>query len=33
MALLVQLRWIAIAGQVATILFVNFGMDIHLPLG
>ncbi|WP_088182030.1 ATP-binding protein [Sphingobium sp. Z007] len=33
MALLVQLRWIAIAGQVATILFVHFSMDIRLPLG
>jgi two-component system sensor histidine kinase RegB len=32
MALLVQLRWIAIAGQVATILFVHFAMDIRLPL-
>lgn len=33
MALLVQLRWIAIAGQLATILIVHFGMGIHLPLG
>ncbi|QGP78674.1 ATP-binding protein [Sphingobium sp. CAP-1] len=32
MALLVQLRWIAIAGQIATILFVEFAMGIHLPL-
>ena len=32
MALLVQLRWIAIAGQVATILIVHFGMGIHLPI-
>jgi two-component system sensor histidine kinase RegB len=32
MALLVQLRWIAIAGQIATILVVHFGMNIHLPL-
>ncbi len=32
MALLVQLRWIAIAGQVATILIVHFGMGIRLPL-
>lgn len=32
MALLVQLRWIAIAGQIATILIVHYGMDIHLPL-
>lgn len=32
MALLVQLRWIAIAGQVGTILFVHFLMGIRLPL-
>ncbi|MFC3441037.1 ATP-binding protein [Sphingobium rhizovicinum] len=32
MALLVQLRWIAIAGQIATILIVHFGMAIRLPL-
>lgn len=32
MALLVQLRWIAIAGQVATILFVHWGMGISLPV-
>lgn len=32
MALLVQLRWIAIAGQVATILFAHFVMDIRLPI-
>ncbi|ALR20782.1 ATP-binding protein [Sphingobium baderi] len=32
MALLVQLRWIAIAGQVATILIVHFGMGIRLPI-
>ncbi|MGC4250582.1 MAG: ATP-binding protein [Sphingobium sp.] len=32
MALLVQLRWIAIAGQVATILIVHFGMGIRLPV-
>lgn len=32
MALLVQLRWIAIAGQLATILIVHFGMGIRLPL-
>jgi len=32
MALLVQLRWIAIMGQVATILIVNFAMGIALPL-
>ncbi|MFB0873698.1 MULTISPECIES: ATP-binding protein [unclassified Sphingobium] len=33
MALLVQLRWIAIAGQLVTILIVHFGMTIRLPLG
>lgn len=32
MALLVQLRWIAIAGQVATILFVHHVMGISLPV-
>lgn len=32
MALLIQLRWIAIAGQMATILIVHFAMDISLPL-
>ncbi|HKY82148.1 MAG TPA: ATP-binding protein [Sphingobium sp.] len=32
MALLVQLRWIAIAGQVATILFVHWAMGINLPI-
>ncbi len=32
MALLVQLRWIAIAGQVATVLIVHFAMGIRLPL-
>jgi len=32
MALLVQLRWLAIGGQVATILIVHFGMGIPLPL-
>ncbi|WP_340265022.1 ATP-binding protein [Sphingobium mellinum] len=32
MALLVQLRWIAIAGQVVTILFVHWGMGINLPI-
>lgn len=32
MALLVQLRWLAIAGQVATILLVHYGMGIGLPL-
>lgn len=32
MALLVQLRWIAIAGQIATILFAHWVMDIKLPI-
>ena len=32
MVLLVHLRWIAIAGQVATILLVHFGMGIRLPI-
>lgn len=32
MALLVQLRWVAIAGQVATILFTDFVMGISLPV-
>ena len=32
MALLAQLRWIAIAGQVATILLVHWGMGIRLPV-
>ncbi|MFZ2997727.1 ATP-binding protein [Sphingobium sp.] len=32
MALLIQLRWIAIAGQVATILLVHFAMGIRLPI-
>ncbi|KFG92160.1 Histidine kinase [Sphingobium herbicidovorans NBRC 16415] len=32
MALLVQLRWIAIAGQVGTIAFVHWGMGINLPV-
>lgn len=32
MALLVQLRWIAIAGQVVTILFVHWGMGISVPI-
>lgn len=31
--LLVQLRWIAAAGQVATILVVHHGMGVDLPLG
>lgn len=29
---LVQLRWIAVCGQVVTILFVHFGLSIALPL-
>lgn len=29
---LVQLRWIAVVGQIVTIAVVNFGFDIHLPL-
>src|SRR5882724_10859783 len=29
---LIQLRWIAVVGQIATIAVVNFGFDIHLPL-
>ena len=29
---LVQLRWIALVGQVITIAVVHFGFDIHLPL-
>jgi two-component system, sensor histidine kinase RegB len=32
LALLIQLRWIAVLGQVATILVVHFGLDIPLPL-
>ncbi len=32
MALLIQLRWIAIAGQIATILIVHLGMGIRLPI-
>jgi two-component system sensor histidine kinase RegB len=32
MQLLIQLRWLAIAGQVLTILAVHFGMGVHLPL-
>lgn len=32
MALLVQLRWVAIAGQIVTILFVHWGMGISLPI-
>nr|WP_315185320.1 ATP-binding protein [uncultured Albidiferax sp.] len=30
---LVQLRWIAVVGQIVTILIVHFGLDIPLPLG
>ncbi|KWT98513.1 MULTISPECIES: ATP-binding protein [unclassified Variovorax] len=30
---LIQLRWIAVVGQVATILVVHFGLGIRLPLG
>jgi two-component system, sensor histidine kinase RegB len=29
---LIQLRWIAVVGQIATIAVVNFGFDIRLPL-
>jgi len=29
---LVQLRWIAVVGQIITIAVVHFGFDIHLPL-
>jgi len=32
MVLLVQLRWLAVAGQLATILAVQFGMGVVLPL-
>lgn len=32
MVLLVQLRWLAVAGQLATILVVQFGMGVELPL-
>jgi two-component system sensor histidine kinase RegB len=31
--LLVQLRWLAVAGQIATILIVHFLMDIRVPIG
>lgn len=31
--LLVQLRWLAMGGQVATIVIIHFGMGIPLPLG
>lgn len=30
---LTQLRWIAVAGQAATILFVHFGLGVALPIG
>ncbi|HMN43905.1 MAG TPA: ATP-binding protein [Povalibacter sp.] len=33
LALLIQLRWIAVVGQVLTILVVHFGLRIALPLG
>ncbi|MDB6160092.1 MAG: integral rane sensor signal transduction histidine kinase [Gammaproteobacteria bacterium] len=29
---LIQLRWIAVVGQIITIAVVNFGFNIHLPL-
>lgn len=32
MVQLVQLRWLAVAGQLATILAVHFGMGVRLPL-
>ncbi|MGV8804273.1 MAG: ATP-binding protein [Polaromonas sp.] len=32
MQLLIQLRWIAVVGQLATIAVVHFGFDIQLPL-
>jgi two-component system sensor histidine kinase RegB len=32
MVLLIQLRWIAVAGQILTIAFVQFGLGIALPL-
>ncbi|WP_045834638.1 ATP-binding protein [Hyphomicrobium sp. 99] len=32
MLLLIQLRWIAVAGQIATIVFVEFALGIGLPL-
>ncbi|MGK2909083.1 MAG: ATP-binding protein [Sphingobium sp.] len=32
MVQLVQLRWLAVAGQLATILIVHFGMGVELPL-
>lgn len=33
MLLLIQLRWLAVIGQVATIVIVHWGLGIHLPLG
>lgn len=33
MQLLIQLRWLAVIGQVVTISLVHWGLDIHLPLG
>jgi two-component system sensor histidine kinase RegB len=32
MGLLIQLRWIAVVGQLATIMFVHNAMGIHLPV-
>jgi two-component system sensor histidine kinase RegB len=32
LAQLIQLRWIAVAGQIITIAVVQFGLHIHLPL-
>jgi two-component system sensor histidine kinase RegB len=32
MALLVQLRWLAVGGQLATIIAVHWGLDVPLPL-
>ncbi len=32
MLLLIQLRWIAVIGQIVTIAFVYYGLDIELPL-
>ncbi len=32
MVQLVQLRWLAVGGQLATILFVHYGMGVSLPL-
>ena len=33
LALLIQLRWIAVVGQIVTIVAVHFGLGIPLPLG